>query len=69
MSSFAPSHLLQLMRDLKQRWLEVLAASAAAVDAVSRAHVLPADESRVRVRQLASERTWVQALNWSERGV
>jgi hypothetical protein len=69
MSSFRMSDLLLLMRALKQRWLEVLDVSAAAVDAVSRARVLPAEESRVRIRRLANERAWLRTLDWSDREV
>jgi hypothetical protein len=69
MSSFRMSDLLLLMRGLKQRWLEVLDVSAAAVDAVSRARVLPAEESRVRIRRLANERAWLRTLDWSDREV
>jgi len=52
------------MTDLKRRWLEVLAAAAAAVDSAARAGLLPAEESRVHIGRVASDRTWLETVDW-----
>jgi hypothetical protein len=53
------------MTDLKQHWLQALCASAAAIEAASRAHVLPAEEARRAGSRLAAERAWLEIVDWS----
>jgi len=55
---------LELMTNLKNRWLEVLAAAAAAVDSAARAGLIRAEESRVHHGRVAIERTWVETVDW-----
>jgi hypothetical protein len=52
------------MTRLKHRWLEVLAASAAAVDSAVRAQLIGSDESRVHSTKFAIERTWLESVDW-----
>jgi hypothetical protein len=52
------------MTALKHRWLEVLAASTAAVDSAVRARLIGGDESRVHSRRVAIERTWLETVDW-----
>jgi hypothetical protein len=52
------------MTRLKHRWLEVLAASAAAVDSAARARLIGSDESRAHSRRVAVERTWLETVDW-----
>jgi hypothetical protein len=55
---------LELMTNLKNRWLEVLAAAAAAVDSAARAGLIRAEESRVQHGRVAIERTWLETVDW-----
>jgi len=50
---------------LKLDWLRALAVAADAVEAGARAHTLPADEIGSHRRRLASERAWVETVDWS----
>ena len=52
------------MTNLKNRWLEVLAAAAAAVDSAARAGLIRAEESRVHHGRVAIERTWLETVDW-----
>jgi hypothetical protein len=52
------------MTRLKHRWLEVLAASAAAVDSAVRARLIGNDEGRVHSTRVAIERTWLESVDW-----
>jgi hypothetical protein len=52
------------MTRLKHRWLEVLAASAAAVDSAARARLIGSDESKVHSARVALERTWLESVDW-----
>jgi hypothetical protein len=53
------------MTDLKRHWLRALDASAAAIEAASRAHVLPPGAARRSSGRLAAERAWVDVVDWS----
>jgi hypothetical protein len=55
---------LELMTNLKNRWLEVLAAAAAAVDSAARAGLIRAEESRLQHGRVAIERTWLETVDW-----
>ena len=55
---------LQPMTDLKRQWLLALDASAAAIEAAARAHLLSAEESR-RAGRLADERAWLEVVDWT----
>ena len=55
---------LEPMTYLKHRWLEVLAVAAGAVDSAARAGLIPPDETRVYVGQVAIERTWLETVDW-----
>jgi hypothetical protein len=52
------------MTHLKHRWLEVLAAAAAALDSAGRARLIANDESRVHSRRIAIERMWLETVDW-----
>ena len=52
------------MTDLKRQWLRALDASAAAIEAAARAHLLAAGESR-RGSRLAAERAWLELVDWT----
>jgi len=52
------------MTDLKSRWLQALAAAAAAVDSAARAGLIPAETSRVHSGRVAIERTWLETVDW-----
>ena len=52
------------MTDLKHRWLEVLAAAAAAVDSAARAGLIPAEASRLHSGRVAIERKWLETVDW-----
>jgi hypothetical protein len=55
---------LEPMTHLKHRWLEVLAAAAAALDSASRARLIANDESRTHSRRIAIERMWLETVDW-----
>ena len=52
------------MTDLKHRWLEVLAAAAAALDSAAGAGLIQVEASRVYSRRLAIERAWLETVDW-----
>ena len=55
---------LEPMTHLKYRWLEVLAAAAAALDSAGRARLIANDESRAHSRRIAIERMWLETVDW-----
>jgi hypothetical protein len=56
------------MSDLEDRWLEVLAATAGALDSAARAGLIAAEESRVHFGRIAFERTWLETVDWRSLG-
>jgi hypothetical protein len=52
------------MTPLKHRWLEVLAAAAAAVDSAGRARLIANESRRAHSRRVATERTWLETVDW-----
>jgi hypothetical protein len=65
MSTLATASLLGIDDGLKRHWLRALGASAAAIEAASRAHVLPAEAARRSGSWLAAERAWLEIVDWS----
>ena len=55
---------LEPMTHLKHRWLNVLAAAAAALDSAGRARLIANDESRAYSRRIAIERMWLETVDW-----
>jgi hypothetical protein len=55
---------LEPMTHLKHRWLDVLAAAAAALDSAGRARLIASEESRAHSRRVAIERTWLETVDW-----
>jgi hypothetical protein len=56
---------LDPMAHLKHRWLEVLAVAAAAVDSAAQARLIESDESRAHSRTVATERMWLETVDWA----
>ncbi len=50
---------------LKLNWLCALDVAADAVEAAARAHTLPVEEIGSHRGRLASERAWVETVDWS----
>jgi hypothetical protein len=53
------------MTDLQRHWLRALDASAAAVEAASRAHLMAPEAARRSSGRLAAEHAWVDVVDWS----
>jgi hypothetical protein len=54
-----------VMTDLKQHWLEALAVAAAAIASASRAGLIDAKESQAHNGVVATERAWLNSVDWS----
>ena len=52
--------------EMKQHWLDVLAAAAVAVDDALAANALPSKAASAERKRLADELGWVEELEWSE---
>jgi len=54
------------MTHLKHRWLEALAVATAAVDSATQARLIESDESQAHRNTVATERIWLQTVDWPQ---